>query len=155
MICVNHIKGFSSLSRTACTSIVQSHLTSSLHFRAVLYRLVCTRRTLQIGKALIILERSILSVAACTSIMQNHLTSSLHNHAVLYRLVCIRRTVQVGKCICQIIHFVFPYFTLLNSEATGNGIPKFIYYPLYVHFMHQESKQKININIVHIQLILN
>ena len=58
-----------------------------------------------------------------------------------------------GKCICQIIHLVFPYFTLLNSETTGNGIPKFIYYPLYVHFMHQESED--HHQYCTLQLILN
>ena len=86
-----------SLSRAAYTSIIQNHLTNSLHFHAVFYRLARIRRILQVGKALIFLKGQFLSVVACTSIMQNHLTNSLHSRAVFYRLACTRRTLQIRK----------------------------------------------------------
>ena len=102
-----------SLSLAAYTSVIRNHLTNSLHFHVVFYRLARIRRIVQVGKALIFLKIQFLSVAACTYNVQNHLTNSLHAvfyrlvciqnhltnslHAVFYRLACTRRTLQIRK----------------------------------------------------------
>ena len=101
-----------SLSRAAYTYIIRNHLTNSLHFHVVFYRLARIRRILQVGKALIFLKGQFLSVVACTSIIQNHLTNSLHSRAVFYRLACTRRTLQIRKVyLLKILISISPHYS--------------------------------------------
>ena len=116
------------LSRAAYTIIIRNHLTNSLHFHVVFYRLARIRRIVQVGKALIFLKNPI-PFRRC---MYVHRTKPSYKQltfscSVLQTRLHLSYLTNQESVFVKNTHLYFPRNILLKFEVAGNIIPKCIY----------------------------